>query len=109
MGESRLNKIKPPLFYGLGSRPLLGIFGPEFPFFPVTIEKGPDPATGSGLFSFQAGLLTPGSAYLPRLPLSVTAKSGKLCGVRPRLQRRARPGFSPGSLFIPCLEEPEKT
>lgn len=44
----------------------------------------------------QAGLLTSGSTYLPRLPAnSAVAKSG----VHPQLQRRARPRITRGSLL----------
>ena len=45
-----------------------------------------------------AGLLATGSHYLPRLPKQLLL-SGE-CGVRPRIQRRDRDGFSPSSLFF---------
>ncbi|VTR64308.1 hypothetical protein DESC_180021 [Desulfosarcina cetonica] len=46
----------------------------------------------------QAGLLTYGSLYNRAFPTMETV-SGFFCGVRPRLQRRARPRFPRGSLF----------
>jgi len=48
--------------------------------------------------SVQTGFLTFGSTYLPRLPILFN-RTVACCGVRPRLQRRARPRFKRGFLL----------
>jgi hypothetical protein len=47
---------------------------------------------------FQAGFLTSGSSYLPRLPI-LLKRTVTCCGFCPRLQRRARLRFSRSSLL----------
>ena len=50
-------------------------------------------------FFFQTGLLTSGSSFLSRLPNFFPTGQWLECDGRPRSQRRARPGLSPGSLL----------
>jgi hypothetical protein len=51
----------------------------------------------------QAGLLTLGSPYSPRLP-APDFRAVAFSGFRPRSQRRARSRFSRDSLLVDCVD-----
>ncbi len=77
--------------------------GRQIPLADTVSARGFTVSPRSLVTCFPKDILACGSSCSPRLPMLLrkppTCSTVTMCGFCPHLQRRVRPGFSPGSLF----------